>query len=69
MIVVTVWLVGIRCGRTHRHDELDGGEDGQGDGHGGDGAADQHPGGDPESEGERGVADRGDAARAEQQRA
>src|SRR5450755_3596437 len=50
------------------HGDLDQGEDGEGHGHGGQGAADEYPGGNAEGEGEGGVADRGDAARGEQQR-
>lgn len=49
-------------------DELEGGEDTQGGGHRGHGAAGQHPGRDAESEGEGGVAERCDAARREQYR-
>ena len=41
---------------------MDGGEDGEGDGHRGQGAADEQPGGDAEGERERGVPDRRDAA-------
>ena len=52
-----------------RHGDLDGDEDGQGDRHRGhDAAQDSIPTVDAEGEGEGGVADRDDAARAEQQR-
>ena len=65
---MTVWSAGSEVrADPQRHGDLDGGEDGQGDGHGRDGAPDQRPGGDAEGEGERGVAERGDAVGGEVQ--
>ena len=50
---------GMRCGRTRPGvRSWTAAKSGQGDGHGGHRAPDQHPGGDAEGEGERGVADR-----------
>jgi len=50
-----------------RHGDLESGEDGEGDGHGRDGAPDQRPGGDAEGEGERRVTDGRDAVGGEDQ--
>src|SRR6266516_3221135 len=52
--------------QRHRYNGAD--VDGERSGHGGDSAADQHAGGDAEGEGEQGVADRGDAAGAVDER-